>query len=67
MPNRQYALVVDGELSDELSKWFAGMPPPRKVGGLHGQAELRGLLQRIAKLGHGPAEREYNGRGGARR
>jgi hypothetical protein len=52
MPNRQYALVVDGELSDELSKWFAGMPPPRKVGGLHGQAELRGLLQRIAKLGH---------------
>jgi hypothetical protein len=27
MSNRKYALVVDGELSDELSNWFAGMTP----------------------------------------
>jgi hypothetical protein len=32
MSNRQYVLVVDRELSDELSKWFAGMTPTRKAG-----------------------------------
>ena len=54
---REYSLVVDGELSDELGNSFAGMTLTRSegttmlVGQVRDQAELHGLLQRISNLG----------------
>ena len=57
VPVREYRLVVEGELSDELGSLFAGMMLRRKdgttalVGQVRDQAELQGLLQRISNLG----------------
>ena len=57
MPVREYSLVVEGELGDELGSAFAGMTLTRKegktvlVGQVRDQAELQGLLQRISNLG----------------
>jgi hypothetical protein len=57
VPVREYSLVVEGELSDELGSVFAGMTLTRKdgttvlVGQVRDQAELQGLLQRISSLG----------------
>ena len=57
MPVREYTLVVEGELSDELGNAFAGMTLTRKegrtllTGQVRDQAELQGLLQRISNLG----------------
>jgi hypothetical protein len=57
MPVREYSLVVEGELSDELGSAFAGMTLTRKegqtllVGQVRDQAELQGLLQRVSDLG----------------
>jgi hypothetical protein len=54
---REYTLVVEGELSDELSPTFARMRLTREggnttlVGPVRDQAELQGLLQRISDLG----------------
>jgi hypothetical protein len=57
MPVREYSLVVEGELSDELGSAFPGMRLARTegktvlVGQVRDQAELQGLLQRISNLG----------------
>ena len=57
MAVREYTLVVEGELSDQLGSTFPGMTLTRKegqtllVGQVRDQAELQGLLQRIADLG----------------
>jgi hypothetical protein len=54
---REYTLVVEGELSDELGPSFVGMSLTREsgsttlVGRVRDQAELQGLLQRISDLG----------------
>jgi hypothetical protein len=54
---REYSLVVEGELTDELGMTFAGMTLTRNegktllVGQVRDQAELQGLLQRISNLG----------------
>ena len=57
MAVREYSLVVEGELTDELGNTFAGMTLTREegktllVGQVRDQAELQGLLQRITNLG----------------
>jgi hypothetical protein len=57
MAVREYTLVVEGELSDQLGSTFTGMTLTRKegrtllVGQVRDQAELQGLLQRISDLG----------------
>jgi hypothetical protein len=57
MAVREYSLVVEGELSEELGGAFAGMTLTRKegrtslVGQVRDQAELQGLLQRVSNLG----------------
>jgi hypothetical protein len=57
MTVREYSLVVEGEVTDELGKTFAGMTLTRNegttllVGQVRDQAELQGLLQRISNLG----------------
>ena len=57
MTVREYSLVVEGELSDELGTTFAGMTltcnegKTLLVGQVRDQAELHGLLQRISNLG----------------
>jgi hypothetical protein len=57
MAAREYSLLVEGELSDELGSAFAGMTLTRKegktslVGRVRDQAELQGLLQRLSNLG----------------
>ena len=57
MAVKQYSLMVDGELSDELADAFAGMTLTRKegrtllVGEVRDQAELYGLLQQVLNLG----------------
>jgi hypothetical protein len=57
MAVREYTLVVEGELSDQLGRTFTGMTLTRKegqtllVGQVRDQAELQGLLQRISNLG----------------
>jgi hypothetical protein len=54
---REYTVIVEGELSDELSPTFAGMTLTREdgtttlVGRVRDQAELQGLLQRVSDLG----------------
>jgi hypothetical protein len=57
MPVREYSLVVQGELGDELGSAFGEMTLTRRegktllVGPVRDQAELQGLLQRISNLG----------------
>ena len=57
MAVRQYQVVVDGELSDDVIVAFKGMKLVRNegntilVGPFRDQAELRGLLTRISDLG----------------
>ncbi len=57
MPVRTYQLTVEGELSDSSSGAFGGMKVVRGhgtttlVGPVRDQAELQGLLFRIADLG----------------
>jgi hypothetical protein len=57
MAERQYRLVVDGELGDHLESAFPGMELTRAngdtelVGAVRDQAELQGLLQRVSDLG----------------
>jgi hypothetical protein len=54
---REYKLIVQGELSDELAPSFAGMTLRREagnttlVGRVRDQAELQALLRRISDLG----------------
>jgi hypothetical protein len=71
MPVREYCIVVDGELSDDVGRAFEGMSLSREnggtvlVGAVRDQAQLHGVLQRISDLGltlvsvvvrdHGPA------------
>ncbi|MGA9874817.1 MAG: hypothetical protein WBQ21_03320 [Solirubrobacteraceae bacterium] len=57
MKQREYRIVVEGELSDDVEKAFDGMTLTREqgktmlVGPVVDQAELQGLLQRVADLG----------------
>ena len=57
MAVREYTLVVEGELGDQLGRTFTGMTLTRRegqtllVGRVRDQAELQGLLQRISNLG----------------
>jgi hypothetical protein len=58
MAVREYSLVVEGELSNDVGNTFPpGMTLTRKegrttlVGQVRDQAELQGLLQRISNLG----------------
>jgi hypothetical protein len=54
---REYKLIVEGELSDELSPFFKGMALTREggntmlVGRVRDQAELQALLRRVSDLG----------------
>jgi hypothetical protein len=55
--DRNYRLIVQGELSDRLTVAFGGMSLTRcegntaLTGRLRDQAELQGLLQRVFDLG----------------
>ncbi len=55
--DREYRLVVEGELSDDVGGLFEGMTLTRQcgktllVGPVVDQAELQGLLQRVTDLG----------------
>ena len=57
MGSREYRLVVEGELSDRMQLAFEGMSLTRGdgtttlTGTIRDQAELQGVLQRIADLG----------------
>jgi hypothetical protein len=57
MPTRDYRVVVDGELSDDIGRAFEGMSLSREngttvlVGTMRDQAQLQALLQRISDLG----------------
>jgi hypothetical protein len=57
MLDRNYLLVVEGELSDYLEPTFYGMTLTRAqgntelIGRVRDQAELQGLLQRVSALG----------------
>jgi hypothetical protein len=57
MPDRNYKLTVEGELSDYLEPTFHGMTLTRAQGNteltghVRDQAELQGLLQRVSALG----------------
>ena len=57
MTSREYRLVVEGELSDRMQPAFKGMHLTRGdgtttlTGTIRDQAELQGVLQRIADLG----------------
>jgi len=57
MLDRNYRLIVEGELSDYLEPTFHGMTLTRAQGNteltghLRDQAELQGLLQRVSDLG----------------
>lgn len=57
MAAREYQVVVDGELSDEIAPAFKGMRLERREGNtilegrIRDQAELQGLLTRISELG----------------
>ena len=57
MPDRNYRLIVEGELSDHLAPAFHGMRLSRAegntelTGNVRDQAELQGLLQRVSDLG----------------
>jgi hypothetical protein len=55
--DRNYLLIVEGELSDYLEPTFYGMTLTRAQGNteltghVRDQAELQGLLQRVSNLG----------------
>jgi hypothetical protein len=55
--HREYLLVVEGELSDDVEKAFDGMTLTREqgktmlLGPVVDQAELQGLFQRVTDLG----------------
>jgi hypothetical protein len=57
MPTREYRLVVEGELSDEMGVVFENMTLTREdgktvlAGPVRDQTELQGLLQRVSALG----------------
>jgi hypothetical protein len=57
MRNREYRLVVEGELSNLLSPGFEGMTLTHQQGNtllvtsIRDQAELQGILQRVSSLG----------------
>ena len=57
MPEREYRLTVEGELSDRMRSAFEGMTLTRErgntvfTGPVRDQAELQGLLQRVSELG----------------
>jgi hypothetical protein len=57
MSDRNYRLIVEGELSDHLEPTFHGMKLTRAQGNteltghVRDQAELQGLLQRVSALG----------------
>jgi hypothetical protein len=57
MPVREYQVIDGGELSDDAATVFKGMKLERGdgktilVGPIRDQAELQGLLTRIADLG----------------
>ena len=57
MPRREYRLTVEGELSNHVGGAFEDMSLTREegntvlVGLVRDQAELQGLLQRVADLG----------------
>ena len=57
MPSRQYRLIVEGELSDQVGLTLDGMTLTREdgntvlVGLVRDQAELQGFLQRLSDFG----------------
>jgi len=57
MLDRNYRLIVEGELSDYLEPTFYGMTLTRArgntelTGRVRDQSELQGLLQRVSNLG----------------
>jgi hypothetical protein len=57
MADRNYRLIVEGELSDALGPAFDGMALTRAegttalTGNVRDQAELQGLLQRVSDFG----------------
>jgi hypothetical protein len=57
VPEREYRLTVEGELSDRMRPAFEGMTLTRErgntvfTGPVRDQAELQGLLQRVSDLG----------------
>jgi hypothetical protein len=57
VPERQYRLTVEGELSDRMRLAFEGMTLTREhgntvlAGPVRDQSELHGLLQRVSGLG----------------
>jgi hypothetical protein len=57
VPSREYRLVVEGELSDQIALAFNGMTLTREegvtalTGQVRDQAELQGFLQRVSDLG----------------
>jgi hypothetical protein len=57
VPDRNYRLVVEGELSDHLEPAFHGMRLTRGegntvlTGNVRDQSELQGLLRRVSDLG----------------
>jgi hypothetical protein len=57
MEPRSYRLVVEGELDDRFTSAFEGMALEREAGTtvltgpVQDQAQLQGLLQRVAGLG----------------
>jgi hypothetical protein len=57
MADRNYRLIVEGELSDALEPAFHGMTLTRAAGNtaltgsVRDQAELQGLLRRVSDLG----------------
>ena len=57
MEPRSYRLVVEGELDDRFTSAFKGMALEREAGTtvltgpVQDQAQLQGLLQRVAGLG----------------
>ena len=57
VPDREYRLTVEGELSDRMRSAFAGMTLTRErgntvlSGSVRDQAELQGLLSRVSDFG----------------
>lgn len=57
VPTREYRLVVEGELSDDMGIVFEGMSLTREagntvlVGPVRDPAELQGILQQVSALG----------------
>jgi len=57
VPERQYRLTVEGELSDRMQPAFEGMSLTREHGNtvlagvVRDQSELQGLLHRVSDLG----------------